>query len=157
METTTTATPTIAKRSDIKSYLIAVLALVVLAAGGASYYFYNQIQTLKKNPSKVSEQEVATIVAQVGKIMILPQGEQPTLATVADPALLKNQAFFAQAKVGYKVLIYTNARKAILYDPTENKIVEVAPINIGNPAPAPTPAPARTIPTQPSTGVIPGR
>ncbi|MEK7084254.1 MAG: hypothetical protein AAB932_03410 [Patescibacteria group bacterium] len=34
--------------------------------------------------------------------------------------------------IGYltKVLIYTNAKKVILYDPVNNKIVEVAPLSI---------------------------
>ena len=42
-------------------------------------------------------------------------------------------SFFSKAKVGDKVIIYTNARKAILYDPVAGKIVEVAPVNIGTP------------------------
>jgi hypothetical protein len=70
-------------------------------------------------------------VAAVGKLIVLPTDEQPTLATVVDPSKLKNQPFFAQAQKGDQVLIYTNARKAILYSPTANKIVEVAPLIIG--------------------------
>ena len=41
------------------------------------------------------------------------------------------------------MIIYTNAKRAILYDPTANKIVEMAPLNIGqNAATPPAPAPA---------------
>lgn len=75
--------------------------------------------------------EVQQLVDAVGKLMILPQDEQPTVATVTDLEKLKGQPFFAQAQVGDKVLIYTAAAKAILYRPSENKIIELAPLSVG--------------------------
>jgi hypothetical protein len=54
------------------------------------------------------------------------------VATVSDPEKLKEQPFFTQAKKGDKLLIYAKARKAILYDPAINKIIEVSTLNIGN-------------------------
>jgi hypothetical protein len=62
--------------------------------------------------------------------MVLPENEQPTIATVTDPSKLSGQSFFAHAKVGDRVLLYAAAKKAILYDPNINKIIEVAPINL---------------------------
>ena len=109
----------------------AALAILFLVAAGGAYYYYLKFNELKANPQKIAESEVAETVKRVGEIMVLPEGEAPTVATVADPARLKDQPFFAKAKIGDKVLIYTNARKAILYDPSANKIVEVAPLNIG--------------------------
>ena len=38
--------------------------------------------------------------------------------------------FFANAQVGYKVLVYAVAKKAILYDPISNRIIEVGPVNV---------------------------
>ena len=70
--------------------------------------------------------------------MVLPS-EEPTIATVSNIEALRSQPFFANAKNGDRVLIYVNARKAVLYDPVNNKIVEATPINIGNPPAAPTP------------------
>jgi hypothetical protein len=67
--------------------------------------------------------------------MVLPADETPTIATVSDPEKLKDQPFFANAKKGDKVLIFSNSAKAILYSPTEDKIVEVAPINSSAGAP----------------------
>jgi len=64
----------------------------------------------------------------VGRIIVLPNDEEPTVATVTDPEKLRDQVFFANAKAGDKVLIYTKARKAYLYDPIAGKLVEVAPI-----------------------------
>ena len=108
--------------------IIGVLILVVLTTGGAAAYFYNQLQ---QNPQVQVQEEIDTLVAQVGELLVLPEGEAPTVATVSDIELLREQPFFANAKNGDRVLIYTSARKAILYDPVANKIVEIAPINLG--------------------------
>ena len=115
-----------------KKIFVGIFLLLLFSAMGATFYFYKQWSDLKQNPQKIFEQEVKDIVDMVGKILVLPEGEQPTVATVTDLERLKDQPFFAQAKIGDKVLIYTNARKAILYRQKENKIVEVAPLNIGN-------------------------
>jgi hypothetical protein len=45
--------------------------------------------------------------------------------------------------LGDKVLIYSRAQKAILYSPSKNKIIEVAPINLTAPTTA-TPVPLAT-------------
>ena len=87
---------------------------------------------MRQNPARAAEEELRQIIARVGQLLVLPEGEIPTLATVTDPEKLKDQSFFVHAKIGDKVLIYTNAKKAILYSPAANKIVEVAPLNIGN-------------------------
>ncbi len=106
-------------------------AVIVLGAIGVAIYFY--FQTVKSSdPQKITQQEIERMVSRVGALIILPEGEQPTIATVTDKEKLKDQSFFANAKNGDKVLIYTGARKAILYSPTQNKIIEVAPLNIGN-------------------------
>ena len=118
-----------------------VLFVLFIVAVGLAAFFYRELSTYKDNPQKVMQEEVQAVVEQVGQIMILPQGEQPTLATVSDLSQLKDQPFFVNAKIGDKVLLYANARKAILFDPVANKIVEVAPINIGNQEGAP-PVPA---------------
>lgn len=121
--------------------LIGVLVVAILVSLGATYYFYNQLNKLRTNPQQAAQEEAKALVAKVGKLIVLPEDENPTIATVADPEALREQPFFAKAKKGDKVLIYTNARKAILYDVESNKIVEVAPINIGagaQTAPAPS-------------------
>ena len=125
----------------MKSAAIIFLLGLVILSGGLAFYFYaqssearHQYSELKQNPQKITEEEVRQLVAKVGRLMILPEGETPTVATVADPEKLKDQPFFANAKVGDKVLIYTNSKRAILYDPSADKIVEVAPLNIGNDA-----------------------
>ncbi len=108
--------------------------MLAVVAFGSTYYFYSEYLSLKASSDEVTQEENRKTVATVSKLIVLPEGENPTVATVVDPELLKNQPFFARAKKGDRVLIYTNARKAILYDPKNNKIIEVAPINIGEPS-----------------------
>jgi hypothetical protein len=115
----------------LQKNIVAVLVVVALAGAGTGYYYYDQYQTLKQNPQAVTEKENAALVAKLGQLIVLPTDEQPTIATVADPSKLKDQPFFANAKTGDRVFIYTNSKKAILYDEIANKIIEVAPINIG--------------------------
>jgi|SRR3989344_772766 len=117
---------------SLKKNIFYVLVVLVLGSAGSAYYFYNEATALKEDPNKLAKEETTKLVAQVSKLIVLPEGEVPTVATVSDPDKLKDQPFFAKAKKGDKVLLYANARKAILYDVENNKIVDVAPINIGS-------------------------
>jgi hypothetical protein len=118
------------KFNRTKAALIGVTLLLVLSLISTGY-FYKKYDAIKKNPQKVAQDETKVVIAAVSQLIELPQGEDPTVATVTDLAPLKGQAFFVNAKIGDKVLIFAKAAKAILYDPNANKIVEVAPINIG--------------------------
>ena len=113
---------------SLTSVIIGVLALTTIGAGGAAAYFYNQLQV---DPEAQVQEEVDQLLERVGKLFLLPEDERPTVATISDIERLREQPFFARGKNGDRVLIYTSARKAILYDPVANKIVEVAPLTIG--------------------------
>ena len=107
--------------------------LLVLGAVGTAAYFYVQNLDLKKNnPAANAQKDTQETVAAVSRLIVLPTDEQPTVATVTDPTKLGSQSFFAHAKVGDKVLLYAAAKKAILYDPSINKIVEVAPLDLSD-------------------------
>ena len=114
------------------SPFVLILLLLIGVSGALAIYFYQQLSALKANPQAIAQNEASELVERVSKLIVLPEDETPTIATVQNPEQLLEQPFFARAKKGDKVLIYTNARKAILYDPVANKIVEVAPVNIGN-------------------------
>ncbi len=117
---------------QISKNIVLVLTLLAIVGIVGSVYFYAQYQDIRNNPGKVGQEEVQKLVAQVSKLIVLPTDELPTVATVTDPEQLKSQPFFVNATKGDKVLIYTNARKAVLYDPAQNRIIEVAPINLGS-------------------------
>lgn len=114
-----------------QKFTIPVLVALLVCSIVAALYFYQASVALKVNPSVAAQKDVEALVARVGKLIELPEGETPTVVTVSDPEKLKDQPFFAKAKAGDKVLLYSTAQKAYLYDPVTNKIVEVAPINLG--------------------------
>ncbi len=115
-----------------KNYIPVALLILSLIFWGGFYFFREWKNGRAINASRDIEvkSDSQTLIEEVSKLISLPQDEEPTIATVSDPKLLKDQAFFANAKVGDKVLIYTKAKKAILYDPVNKKIMEVAPLNI---------------------------
>lgn len=110
--------------------LIIGLVLFLIASLYFVYYFYSKTKLISNDSRALSEVQVSDVVNKVSKHIILPQDETPTLATVSDPSQLKGQAFFAKAKKGDQVLVYINAKKAILYDPVQDKIIDIAPINV---------------------------
>ena len=112
--------------SFMKSSIV-VLVILLIISSGSGFYFYRKATT---DPQKVEKNDLEDTVQAVGKLIVLPTNETPTLATVTDPAKLQNQIFFSRATKGDKVLIYAVAGKAILYNPTLNKIVEVSSISI---------------------------
>lgn len=116
----------------ISAVALAVILLVSLGGVGA-------ITLVRRYPARFGIQsavanaatkEVETLVEKVGKLMSLPTDEKPTVATVSDSTKLGGQAFFKSAKNGDRVLIYANEKKAILYRPSENRIIDVGSVSI---------------------------
>lgn len=106
-------------KSGLGKFLVFVLLIGSMATAGYYYYQYQQ--------SGVND--VEKTIKAVEKLMTLPD-ELPTVATVTDESQLQDNDFFNKAKNGDKVLIYQGARKAILYRPSANRIVDVAPVRV---------------------------
>jgi len=105
---------------------ISIVALVAILAG---VYFYYELKVLKTTPQSIAQKETIDLVSKVSKLYLLPVDEEPTVATVSDPTILKSQAFLIDAEKGDRVLIYVKAGKAILYRPSIGKIIDTASVN----------------------------
>lgn len=115
---------------------LTVMALVflVLVGGGLGYQKYASLREENQrlsNPEAAAEDEATRIKSEVAQLIELPN-ETPTIATVVDAEKLRSQPFFASAQNGDRVLLFAQAKKAILYRPSTKKLVEVAPINLGD-------------------------
>jgi hypothetical protein len=121
-----------------KNIIIALLAIVLIGSAGTAYYFYDQYQKSQEalnNPEQVAKEETQRLIDRMSTLIALPEADiengEPTLATVQDKEKLKDQEFFANAENGDKVLIYAKAKKAFLFRPETNKVINVAPVSIG--------------------------
>jgi hypothetical protein len=143
------------KQKQLIMWLLVAL-LLILAIGTALYYVnrYNksqeQVKKLAANPTLTAQQEQQKLITKIGTLTVLPKNETPTVATVTDITKLKDQAFFANAQNGDKVLIYTQAKEAYLYRPSTNKLINIAPVNIGDSTTGTT-TPAKTTPATSTT------
>lgn len=119
----------------------AFLLFAAVASGGGYYYW--QYEKVKKDPTIIAQQEAKFITGKIRAFIDIPKDEQPSIATITDIEKLKDQPFFKKAKNGDKLIIYSKIQKAILYRPTENKIVDftlvdtnqVAGVQTENPTP----------------------
>lgn len=142
--------PQVSKRRKRKPLKAIAILILVVAVGFLTYQYIDakqQIKELQKAPAKAaqSQNDSDAVIAKVSKLTILP-AEQPTVATVSDIAKLKDQAFFNNAKNGDKVLIFKNSKKAVIYRPSTNQIIEIAPIVPGTDAGSVSPATATPAP-----------
>jgi hypothetical protein len=126
----------IEKKANRDNLIVAFLVFVIMSTVGATaFYFYVQYRSPGMVPNvSLSSAEQAKKDADetkrlVSEVIELPDDEEPILATVTDVNKVKNQKFFAKAQNGDRVLIYTINKKAILFRPSTNKIIEVSQVS----------------------------
>lgn len=112
---------------------IASFAAVVVAVGFAAFFFAKYQQEAKRTQSIISANQAVSsdLIQRVASLVLVPS-ETPTIATVTERDKLSKEGFFADAENGDKVLVYSNANKAVLYRPSIDKIISVSGINNRN-------------------------
>lgn len=104
--------------------VLAIIIVVIVVGTGLAIHSHRSKTTDPSGQSLIND-----TVNKVGKLILLPTGEQPTLAVVNDASKYNNVAFFKNAANGDRLLVYAQAHEAILYRPSINKIIAVAPLN----------------------------
>lgn len=158
----TTAAVAKSKR-DFKPMLrLGVEVLLVIAVFGLGLYAWSlaasnndlksQNEKLNNDPQALVDKQNNDLLNKIGALMQLPSNETPTIANVNNAAQAKQQsAFFANAQNGDKVLMYVKTGEAILYRPSTNKIILVAPLTFNNNATSSTSSTTTPKTTTPST------
>lgn len=105
----------------LASLIVLIIVICVAVYGG---YLYSQKSLERDNPSIISDREIRETTTKVGALMEIPKDEQPAMITILDKSQLNNEAFFAEAQNGDRILVYGLAKKVIIYRPSTNKIIE---------------------------------
>lgn len=135
MNTEPSMTPTAKPKKGIRVRKTTFFIIIIIAIAGlyGCFHYYNKYKALTTDPNAEAQKMTMELVGVLGKLMELPADETPTVATISDKEKLAGQVFFKNAENGDILFAYTNAMKAILYRPTTNKIINVAPISINQP------------------------
>lgn len=107
-------------------------------------YYFVQYQRLKSDPTLEARKEAERVVKELSKIMVVPDDPAPVLATVSDRDQLQDQPFFRQAENGDQVVIFPSSMRAVLYRPSEKRVVDMAPLTTDASASA-QPAPPASV------------
>ncbi len=118
------------KKKILKIAAIIIVAfLVLLLASGIAVMLKNISQPKNIFPVEKSSEETA--VSRAAKHLLLPE-EKPVIIEIKNSAdLAKEQAFYAGARDGDILLIYAAAKKAVIYSPARDMIINVGPIYAG--------------------------
>lgn len=139
-------------------YVVLFLAIATGIAGSAlaiySYQKLNSSNTLGAqviaDSERLSEKEIKALKEKISQIAVLPENEIPVVLPITDLTKLHSNEFFKDAKLKDKILIFKQAGKIILYDPINNKIVNMGPYSetpaavVPTPTPTPSPTPQST-------------
>ena len=112
-----------AKKSYLlKIVIIGAVLLILLIILSVFFSISNQADYVNSPPT---DQQ---ILAQLKKIIFLPDDIAPSMAIVMDDQTLKKQQpeFFANVKNGDRLIIYPDL--AIIYDYNANKIIKIGPV-----------------------------
>ena len=134
---------------------VIVIALIVVVIGfGLSLYGYiiarNEIAFLATPEGQVeaSRRLVAETLEAIGGLILLPEGEEtPFVFTIQNAEQLAAQEpFYNKANDGDRLIVFSD--RAIIYNPTDNILVNVGPVTFqsaegaeDSPPPPPPPPP----------------
>lgn len=113
-----------------------------------------ELEDIRKSTQRGGQEVATEVLSKVRRHMVVAEEPQPTVATIVDINRLKEASEFYNVADNGDHLIITEKR-AILYDPDRDIILDVVPVRINrdaSPSPAnagasPTVSPARTSPT----------
>jgi hypothetical protein len=130
--------------------VLGYILIIIIVAGicYSEYYFYSKYKKannenqewqkkyndLIEHPEQLAKSEADLYYERVAKLTGLPADEKPKINTILDIDQLKDDEFFQKAQNGDKVLVFENSKLAIIYRPSEDKIINSGPLVVSSSA-----------------------
>lgn len=105
------------------------LAIIVIAL--IFFVFVNKDNSvvINENQEQIDQEQIDKIIEKVSDHYLLPQGENPVIATVTDAAVLSTeQEFYKDVVNGDNIILFIESKRAIIYSPSRDIVVNVGPI-----------------------------
>jgi hypothetical protein len=118
-------------RIGLSPALTASRVIIILLLAVIVFLFVQYRDAKHKLTNSASNNQITSLTSKVRKLVVVPANQTPTVATVVHADTLHSQTFFANAKDGDKVIVYSAEKEAILYRPSTNQIVNIAPVSSG--------------------------
>ena len=123
-------TQPIANGSNIFQTAFFIL-LFAISLGLTGFFFY-QYRISQQQLSQATVDNTEFILKKVARLTLIPKDEKPSIASVSSKDQLPDQAFFRNAEIGDKLIVFTKSKKAILYRPSLDRIVEVTSVDFNS-------------------------
>ena len=85
----------------------------------------------KKSDTREQDIKAQRLINMVSRHIILPTGEEPSIAIVSNVELFRKQTAIQNIEKGDQILIYAKAGKMILYSKKRDRIIDVQPLSVG--------------------------
>lgn len=121
-----------AKRGKSKKTIVLFLVVSVLIAvslglaGFFAWKYFSGSPSEEEAAAKTTEK----IVNKTSALFELPEEEEPTVAQIQDRSKLEDQKFFDKAQNGDYLLVYEQARMALIYRESIDKLINVGPVDL---------------------------
>jgi hypothetical protein len=113
-------------------WLVIVAVIVFAVVAIAAIFFAGQFFATQSNSKTADDATKDRILGKVESLYMVPEGT-PTIALVQNKSQLNGQAFYSNVENGDYLVVYDQAKIALIYREAVNKLVNVAPIAVGDP------------------------
>jgi hypothetical protein len=113
-------------------WLVIIGLVVFVIVAMAAIFFAGQFFATQSNSKTADDATRQRILGKVENLYMLPEGT-PTVALVQNKDQLSGQTFYDKVENGDYLVIYDQAKLALVYREAVNKLVNVAPIALGDP------------------------
>ncbi len=123
--------------SSSRRPLIALVVLVFTILGIAYHLVQSESSEVSVQAAAVgagaSSVAIDSVLEAVKKHVVITETEGPLIATVVDPeTLVAEQSFYAGVQKDDVVLIFSESRRAIIYSPARDIVVNMGPVVVND-------------------------